>query len=171
MWTVLNSVLSTVLLGEARDLDKQPQCIPSFMDCTSCSTVTIKQVKKRKEYSPRTLPFLQVGAGQDCRTGFIDSKTGGKQTRTRGASTCQRLLSTNKNFYGTCADKMPFCCTFDVQRYLQPSRKFLTEVAWARLSPLLCCGDCQGCEHSLPQCLSFFFAVAKNDGLLDETRS
>ena len=124
MWTVLNSVLSTVLLGEARDLDKQPQCIPSFMDCTSCSTVTIKQVKKRKEYSPRTLPFLQVGAGQDCRTGFIDSKTGGKQTRTRGASTCQRLLSTNKNFYGTCADKMPLCCTFDVQRYLQPSRKF-----------------------------------------------
>lgn len=68
MWTVLNSVLSTVLLGEARDLDKQPQCIPSFMDCTSCSTVTIKQVKKRKEYSHPTLPFLQVGAGQDCRT-------------------------------------------------------------------------------------------------------
>ena len=105
MWTVLNSALSTVLLGEARDLDKQPQCIPSFMDCTSCSTVTIKQVKKRKEYSPRTLPFLQVGVEQDCRTGFIDSKTGGKQTRTRGASACQRLLSTNKNFYGTCTDR------------------------------------------------------------------
>ena len=67
MWTVLNSVLSTVLLGEARDLDKQPQCIPSFMDCTSCSTVTIKQVKKRKECLHPTLPFLQVGAGQDCR--------------------------------------------------------------------------------------------------------
>ena len=169
MWTVLNSALSTVLLGEARDLDKQPQCIPSFMDCTSCSTVTIKQVKKRKEYSPRTLPFLQVGVEQDCRTGFIDSKTGGKQTRTRGASACQRLLSTNKNFYGTCADK-----TFDVQRHLQPSGKFLTEVASARLSSLLsllCCGDCQGCEHPLPQCSSFFFAVAKNDGLLDETRS
>ena len=107
MWTVLNSVLSTVLLGEARDLDKQPQCIPSFMDCTSYSTVTIKQIKKRKEYSPRTLPFLQVGVEQDCRTGFIDSKTGGKQTRTRGASACQRLLSTNKNFYGTCAARCP----------------------------------------------------------------
>ena len=126
MWTVLNSALSTVLLAEARDLDKQPQCIPSFMDCTSCSTVTIKQVKKRKEYLHPTLPFLQVGAGQDCRA----------------FHRFENWRETNKNFYGTCADKMPLCCTFDVQRHLEPSRKFLTEVAWARLSSLLCCGDC-----------------------------
>ena len=170
MWTVLNSVLSTVLLGEARDLDKQPQCIPSFMDCTSCSTVTIKQVKKRKEYSHPTLPFLQVGAGQDCRT--FHRFENWRETNTYPRRKRMPAVTLNKQkFYGTCADKMPLCCTFDIQRHLQPSRKFLTKVAWARLSPLLCCGDCQGCEHSLPQCSSFFFAVAKNDGVLDETRS
>ena len=169
MWTVLNSVLSTVLLGEARDLDKQPQCIPSFMDCTSCSTVTIKQVKKRKEYSPRTLSFLLVGAGQDCRT-FR------RFENWRETNTCPRrkrmpAVTLNKQKFLWNMRRQDAPCTFDVQRLLQPSGKFLTEVASARLSSLLCCGDCQGCEHSLPQCSSFFFAVAKNDGVLDETRS
>lgn len=168
MWTVLNSVLSTVLLGEARDLDKQPQCIPSFMDCTSCSTVTIKQVKKRKEYSHPTLPFLQVGAGQDCRAFHRFENWRETNTYPRRKRMPAVTLNKQKFLWNMRRQDAP---TFDVQRHLEPSRKFLTEVAWARLSSLLCCGDCQGCEHPLPQCSSFFFAVAKNDGLLDETRS